>query len=162
MENAQNKEVVYIETTIVSYLVARPSKDRILSAHQEITKKWWRERQPLYRCITSGEVLREAGIGDAEMVAKRLSCLSELRTIAVDAATEIQARSLLGTGLFAPEMWSDVLHLAAAMRGSADYLLTWNCRHLANAHIIRQLERKAAKSGWDLPTVCTPLGLMEN
>jgi hypothetical protein len=160
MEPTQIKEVVYIETTIVSYLVARPSRDRILAAHQEVTRHWWKEQLSRYVCLTSSEVLREAGLGDPEMVAKRLTGLSELKTVLIDEPTQNQAKLLLETGLFPPEAWSDVLHLAAAMQAPADYLLTWNCKHLANAHIIRQLERKTAAWSGNLPTVCTPLELM--
>lgn len=70
-------EAVYIETTIISYLVARESRDQILTAHQAVTREWWEQRAPLYQCVTSAEVLREAALGEREMARKRLEMLSD-------------------------------------------------------------------------------------
>ena len=155
-------EAVYIETTIISYLVARQSRDELLAAHQAVTREWWEQRAPLYRCTTSAEVLREASLGEPEMARKRLEKLSSLPWIAIDFTVESTAAQFLATGIFPREMRPDAVHLAAATVSNSDFLLTWNCRHLANAHIIRRLQREAAKKGWRLPTVCTPLELMES
>lgn len=155
-------EAVYIETTIISYLVARASRDEILAAHQAVTREWWKERAPLYQCITSAEVLREAALGEPEMATRRLETLSPLPWIAIDSVVESLAAQLLTTGIFPREMRADAVHLAAATVSNCDYLLTWNCRHLANGHIIRRLQRESARRSWRLPTICTPLELMES
>jgi hypothetical protein len=154
-------EAVYIETTIISYLVARQSRDEILAAHQAVTRDWWEQRAPFYRCITSAEVLREAALGEPKMARKRLEMLSPLPWIDIDTAVESMAGQIFATGIFPREMWADAIHLAAASISNCDYLLTWNCRHLANGHVIRQLQRQAVLHGWRLPTICTPLELME-
>jgi predicted nucleic acid-binding protein len=155
-------ETVYIETTIVSYLVARPSRDLVLSAHQQTTREWWESERQRYRCVTSEEVLREASRGEAEMVLARLNKLAGMALIPMDDAIERLATSFLATKALPASMRSDAVHLATATHGRTDYLLTWNCTHLANAAILRHLESEARRQGWDLPKVCTPLELIES
>ncbi|MEI6493729.1 MAG: type II toxin-antitoxin system VapC family toxin [Verrucomicrobiota bacterium] len=153
-------ETVYIETTVVSYLVAKPSRDLVLAAHQEVTREWWEIQRPLYQCVTSVETLREASAGDPTMAAERMAALAGFPVIQIEPAIEETALSFLKTGAIPETMRSDAIHLAAAAHAGADYLLTWNCRHLANAHVLRRLEREAVTHGWQLPTVCTPLELL--
>jgi len=154
------KEIVYIETTIVSYLVARPSRDLVLSAHQQLTREWWEDERHKYQCIASEEVLREALRGEEEMAQARIKVLEEVRLIGITAEVEAMAANLMASGALPPTMLPDATHLAAATLGGADYLLTWNCRHLANAHVLRRLQKEAERRGWMLPGVCTPLELM--
>lgn len=154
------KEIVYIETTIVSYLVARSSRDLILSAHQQLTREWWENERVRYRCIASEEVLREAMQGEQEMAQARIKALEEVRVIGITAEVEAMAATFMATGALPPTMRPDATHLAAATLSGADYLLTWNCRHLANAHVLRRLQKEAERRGWMLPGVCTPLELM--
>ena len=83
-------ETVYIETTIVSYLVARPSRDLVLAAHQETTREWWRQERLQYRCVTSDEVLREASMGEPEMSRRRLEELARMTLLRVDDAVRLE------------------------------------------------------------------------
>ena len=87
-------ETIYIETTIVSYLVAKPSRDLILAAHQKITQEWWREERENYRCVTSEEVLREVSLGDPAMSRRRVETLAEIAVLAAEVAREFGRRSL--------------------------------------------------------------------
>lgn len=153
-------ETVYIETTIVSYLVANPSRDLVTAAEQQATRDWWRVRRPLFQCVVSDETLREAARGDAEQARLRLAALSGLGTVAISPEVSNLAAQFLATGALPASARSDAIHLAAAAGAEVDFLLTWNCRHLANAQILRRLAREAAARGWRLPTVCTPLELM--
>jgi hypothetical protein len=153
-------EIVYVETTIVSYLVARPSRDLILAAHQQLTRDWWQEERFRYQCITSTEVLREAAAGDDEMSRLRLQALRELEIVRVTPEAEAMAGAILQVGVLPPAVRADALHLALAALSGADYLITWNCRHLANADILRRLRREAARYNWRLPFVCTPLEML--
>jgi hypothetical protein len=155
------KESVYIETTIVSYLVARPSWDLLLAAHQEVTREWWQNMRASYECFTSEETIREAGFGDVEMIEARMEKLRELIVVGINAEIEALASRFLSTGALPSTMLPDATHLAAATLAQADYLLTWNCKHLANAHVLKRLRQEAEKQGWVLPEVCTPLELME-
>ena len=154
------KEIAYIETTIVSYLVARPSRDLVLSAHQQVTREWWENERVNYHCIASEEVVREAMLGDTGMAQARIKLLDEVQIVGITAEVEAMAATFMATGALPPTMRPDATHLAAATLSGADYLLTWNCRHLANAHVLRRLQKEAERRGWQLPGVCTPLELM--
>lgn len=154
------KEIAYIETTIVSYLVARPSRDLVLSAHQQVTREWWENERVNYHCIASEEVAREAMLGDTGMAQARIKVLEEVQIVGITAEVEAMAATFMATGALPPTMRPDATHLAAATLSGADYLRTWNCRHLANAHVLRRLQKEAERRGWQLPGVCTPLELM--
>jgi len=156
------KEIVYIETTIVSYLVARPSRDLVLSAHQHITRDWWENERGKYLCIVSEEVMREVMRGENEMAQARINALEDMTIIGITPEVEALASTFMETGALPPGMRTDAIHLAAATISGSDYLLTWNCRHLANAHVLRRLQKEAERHAWMLPGVCTPMELMEN
>jgi len=153
-------ETIYLETTFISLLVADPSRDLATAANQQATRDWWMMRRELFICVVSDEVWREAGRGDSEQVRRRLEVLSRLPRVEATAEAERLAGAFLATGALPARAQSDAAHLALATAAGADYLLTWNCRHLANAQILRRLEREAVKQGWRLPNVCTPLELM--
>lgn len=154
------KPKVYLETTIASYLTARTSRDLVVAAHQELTAEWWNQHRNRFRLFVSGLVLQEAGGGDQEAAARRLA---ELRGIAVlglnDEVREL-ARRFLESGLIPAKAVEDAFHVAIATLHGMDYLLTWNCRHIANAEIIRRLVELCEELGYELPTLCTPEQLM--
>ena len=153
-------ETVYIETTVVSYLVANQSRDLITAGQQQATLDWWKRRRSSFYCVVSEETLAEAARGDTEQAARRLAALAGLPVLPIAVEAERLAGDFLRTGALPSSARSDAIHLAVASFAQADYLLTWNCRYLANAQIIRRLEREAVLSGWNLPTVCTPPELM--
>jgi hypothetical protein len=153
-------ETVYIKTSVVSLLVAIPSRDLLIAGQQQATRDWWQLRRGCFECITSDETRAEAARGDPEQIRRRLAALAGLPNLTITPEVESLAAEFLRTGALPATARSDAIHLAAASMASVDYLLTWNCRHLANAQILRRLEREAKRSGWDLPTVCIPLELM--
>jgi hypothetical protein len=153
-------ESVYIETSVVSYLVARPPARTVAHQWHVWTKDWWRLRRPFFECVISEEVLREAAAGDAKLSQKRLEVLTTLtvlrRTPAVDELTE----AFLAAGALPEKAKADATHLAVASAHRVVYLLTWNMKHLANAEILRRLRPVAEQHGHQLPIVTTPLQLM--
>ena len=153
-------EIVHLETSFMSLLVANPSRDLVTAANQQSTRDWWRLRRGEFLCVVSSEVVREASQGDPQEARKRLEAMSELSVLQLTAEAERLTRALLATGTLPPRAQTDAAHLAIAAAGKADYLLTWNCRHLANAQILRPLEAEAKRAGWKLPKVCTPPELM--
>ena len=153
-------ETVYLETTFISLLVADPSRDLVTAANQQATRDWWLRRREQFTCVASREVLREAARGDREQVRRRLEVLSLLPLVETPGEAERLSGAFMATGALPSRAQSDAAHLAIATAVNADYLLTWNCRHLANAQILRRLEREAQKQGWRLPKVCTPPELM--
>lgn len=154
-------ETVYIETTIVSYLVANPSRDSILAAHQQLTRQWWQNERQRYQCVTSREVLREASLGDAEMSRRRSEALAGLDILAVDDSSRGLARAILAEQLLPPAAMSDAIHAVVASQHRVDILLTWNCRHLANPHLLGRLRTFLAGHALALPEICTPIELVE-
>ncbi|MBC6421953.1 MAG: type II toxin-antitoxin system VapC family toxin [Hormoscilla sp. SP5CHS1] len=153
-------ETAYIETSFVGYLTARSSKNLIVAANMEVTKDWWEYRRSAFTVYISELVLREARQGDAEMAAKRLEVLRdfpllELNKDVKDLAAQFQARSNLPS-----KAADDTVHIAAATVHVMDYLLTWNCKHIANAQIQNKLSEISIEFGYNLPRICTPYELM--
>jgi predicted nucleic acid-binding protein len=153
-------ESVYLETSFVSLLVGNPSRDLVTAANQQTTRDWWRLRRHDFLCVASAEVVREASRGDAQEIRKRLEILRDLPMLPVAADTDSLMLALLATQALPARAQADAAHLAIAAAAKTNYLLTWNCRHLANAQILGRLEAEAERLGWKLPKVCTPLELM--
>jgi hypothetical protein len=151
---------VYVETTIVSYLAARPSRDLVIAAHQKITHDWWEERRSAFDACTSGLVLNEAGAGDPQIARMRLEYLAELPVLEPSDEAESLARALLEHGAIPRSEPEDALHIALAAVQGIEFLLTWNCAHIANAEIRFKLVETCALEGFELPYICTPEELM--
>lgn len=153
-------ESVYLETTFISYLVARPSRDLLVAAHQQITQEWWATRRSQFECFVSQVVVDEASEGDETEIQKRLSILASLNALAVSEAAQALAKSILAIGVIPAKAAADAAHIAVASVNEIDYLLTWNCKHLANAQIIRRIESVCEHAGKPMPIICTPEELM--
>ena len=152
-------ETVYIETSVVSYLVALPSRDWIVAGHQQVTRDWWENRRTKFACFISDVVLGEARDGDATQAALRLQALEGFPKVAATPEAERLAEAFL-QGVLPAKAARDAAHLAIATVGKVKYLLTWNCNHLANAQLLDRLEPMATAAGFKLPRVCTPEELM--
>jgi predicted nucleic acid-binding protein len=152
-------ETVYIETTVVSLLVARASRDPIMAAHQQVTRRWWQDRRLRFHCVTSEEVVREASQGDPEMSRLRLEALANMPVLPVNEAALLLANEILHKEIIPQQAVSDAIHASVAASEGIQTLLTWNCRHLANPLILRQLRIFMSARGLTLPEVCTPIEL---
>ena len=152
-------ETVYIETTIVSYLVANPSRDPILAAHQQLTRQWWQDQRSAYHCLVSDETLTEAARGGIEQARLRLEALQGLPVLPITPEVETLADAVLQSGSLPPAARSDAIHVAGATLAGVDFLLTWNCRHLANPHLQKQLRALMTARCLMLPEICTPTEL---
>lgn len=147
---------VYLETTIISYLAALPSRDLVKAARQEIALEWWRSRRDHFDLYVSQTVVAEASEGDSEAVARRLALIAGIPILDVtDGAVELAAY-LMERGPFPRNAADDALHVAVAAVHGVDYLLTWNCRHLANAEIVGTVEALLVEKGFQPPFICTP------
>jgi hypothetical protein len=151
---------LYLETTIPSYLVALPSRDLIVAANQQITHAWWETRRAEFDLVISPLVTREARAGDRTRARARLALLHGLRRLPITrGCREIILAILRRTGL--PDSVAvDVGHIAIAMFHELDFLLTWNCSHIANAALQPRLREVAAERGLVLPVICTPAELL--
>src|ERR1035437_6605797 len=153
-------ESVYIETSVVSYLVARPSARTVAHQWHVWTKDWWRLRRAFFECVISEEVLREAAAGDPKASRQRLDALSTLTVLRRTQAVDDLAEAFLSAGAMPAKANADAVHLAVATAHRVDYLLTWNLKHLANAQIWLRLRPLAEQRGYRMPMVCRPLQLM--
>lgn len=151
---------VYIETSIVSYLTARPSRDLVVAARQQITQEWWDARRPDFEVFASDLVVLEARRGEADAADRRLRLLVPLPLLDASQGREL-AESFVNARLLGPKAFDDALHIAAATVHGMDYLLTWNCTHIANAVILPTLEALSREMGYEPARVITPDQLME-
>lgn len=151
---------VYIETTIVSYLTARPNRDLIIAAHQQLTQEWWETRRANFDLYASQVVIRESSAGDAEMAQKRLEALDGIALLSVSQEAVVLARTLVEKGPIPEKAEVDALHIAVAASHGMDYLLTWNCKHIANAEMQTGIGKLCRAAGFEPPVICTPEELL--
>ena len=156
------KRKVYVETSIFSYLTARPSRDLIVAAHQELTLEWWIDCRQRFGLYISELVLREASKGDPVAAAKRMAELAGIPLLPIDNAVEKLARSLVNRRIVPENAVEDALHIAVATCRGIDFLLTWNCRHIASAEAVKKLDALCRELGFALPVLCRPEQLMGN
>ena len=153
-------ETVYIETSVIGYLTVRPSNNLILMANLEITRKWWDTRRSQFTLYISQVVLDEARQGDPEMASKRLEILQNISVLELTEAIQDLGMQFLTRSNLPAKASDDAIHIAAATVHGLDYLLTWNCKHIANAQIQKKLTEICLNFGYKLPTICTPYELM--
>jgi predicted nucleic acid-binding protein len=153
-------ESVYIDTSIVGYLTARSSNNLILMANVEATRQWWSNHRPKFSLYISQLVLDEVARGDTEIAAQRLSVLQNCPLLEINSDVQNLAGHFLTKGNLPAKAADDALHISTATIYGLDYLLTWNCKHIANAQIQRKLLQISRDMGYELPTICTPYELM--
>ena len=155
------QETVYVETSVVSYLTARPSWDLVATARQQFTAAWWAHRRKLYRVVASPLVVEEAGRGDPVAASDRLDVLRGLAVVGPTTDTDALAEALMHETPLPAKAAADAVHIAVASTAGADYLLTWNFRHIANPVLRDQIARVCRSLGHEPPTLCSPEDLLE-
>jgi hypothetical protein len=153
-------ESVYLETTFISYLVARPSRDLHVAAHQQTTQEWWANRRSEFECSVSQVVIDEASAGDPAEVQKRLAIIGGLPALEITEDADLLTQAIIAAGMLPTHAVRDAAHVAVTAVHAIDYLLTWNCKHLANAQIARRIALACEKLGHRMPIICTPEELM--
>jgi predicted nucleic acid-binding protein len=154
------KPRVYIETSMVSYLTARPNRDVVAAAHQQISLDWWERRRHDFDLVASLLVVNEARLGNPESAARRLVILEGIPLLEVTAPAQNLAVTIVQKGLLPQTAYPDALHIATAAVHQVAYLLTWNCNHIANAEILPRIALICEPLGVALPYVCTPEELL--
>ena len=147
---------IYIETTIPSYLTARPSRDIVQAARQQLTREWWDVERRNYDLCISQIVLDEAAAGDAEAAQRRMAVIDTLPLLDLTFEVDGLAETIMQSGLLPASASRDAVHIAVTAVHQVHFLLTWNCRHIANATIFRDLQRLIMSAGYDVPVICTP------
>lgn len=154
------KPKLYIETSTISYLVARSSRDLIIAANQQVTHEWWDARRSEFDLYVSQIVIDEASEGDQEAAQQRLDKLKDIPLLELKIEALHLADKFIQQQALPAKASQDALHISVATIYGMDYLLTWNCKYIANAVIVKKISRIAAQQGYELPTICTPYELM--
>jgi len=155
------KPTVYIETTVIGYRMARPSRDLIIAAHQQITHDWWEMALPQFEAFISPIVLEEISRGDAQAAKLRFDSVSSFPLLEVLSEVRNLAESYFSTIEIPEKARADSYHLAVAAWHGMDFLVSWNCTHIVNGRVKRIIEEINSANGIRTPVVCTPEELME-
>jgi predicted nucleic acid-binding protein len=155
------KPKVYIETSVISYFVGRPSRDIIIAANQQATQEWWRSRLDDFEVYISQLVIQEAGAGDQSAAASRLELVENFPLLDISDDAIRLAVILVEQKAIPEKAPEDALHIALAAVHGMDYLLTWNFKHIANAAMRANVELVCRMNGYEPPIICTPFELME-
>lgn len=156
---------VYIETSVVSHATAWPSNDPETLILQQQAKQWFDDVAPKYELVTSQFVIDEASLGDPDAAADRLELLAAIPVLMPDERVEELSNELISRSIMPEKARLDALHIASAAIGGIEYLLTQNCRHIANAHTLPRVYDLLEEFGYESTLICTPaefLGDIEN
>jgi hypothetical protein len=155
------KPTVYIETTIIGYLAIRVSGVLRIAANQQTTREWWDNHRQRFDVLVSRFVVDECSGGDPVAARERLAYLKGLPLLEIPNDVNALADALV-SGVPLPEKAPiDALHISVAAVNGVEYLLTWNCRHIADPSMRPPIERICRDRGFEPPVICTPLELLE-
>jgi predicted nucleic acid-binding protein len=155
------KQRIYVETSVISYLAARPSRDLVQAAHQEITRQWWDTRRKDFDLFYSEAVRTECAMGDSAAAQARLALLSDLSLIEIPDPAYDLANALVQATALPEKARMDALHIAVAACERIDFVLTWNFKHIANAQLAHTVRKICEAHRLICPTLCSPLELLE-
>lgn len=147
---------VYIESSVISYLTSRPSRDLVTAARQTITVEWWEERRSKYEMYISALVEEEISRGDPQASKLRLSVVEEIPALDVSEEAKNLAKDLLKFGAIPANSEEDALHIGIAAANGIDFLLTWNFKHINNAETKEAIIKVVEHHGFVCPTLCSP------
>ena len=152
---------VYLETTIPSYLASFPSRDLVTAAHQQVTHDWWARAGANYELFVSEAVLEEIRAGDSSAAARRMELVRDLPILVLTERVRTLTRTYSARLALPPQAPTDVVHIAFAVAYEMDYIVTWNCKHIANGHVIRRLMETNRELSLPTPIIVTPEELLE-
>lgn len=155
------KSSVYIESSVISYLSARPSRDIVSVSRQTITSEWWKNSKDNYDLFVSPLVIEEISGGDKDAAQKRLDIITKIPSISIASEAEMVATNLVSSKAVPENSIRDALHIAIAATQGIDYLLTWNFKHINNATTRTTIIKSVTESGFLCPILCSPEELEE-
>jgi predicted nucleic acid-binding protein len=157
----KRKPTIYIETSIISYLAAKPSPDLMTAACQQVTAEWWEGSRKSYDAVTSALVVAESREGDQRTANRRLDLLKGMRALRTAEEARELAGALIKERALPRRAQADALHIAIAAVHGVSYLLTWNCRHIDNPATKPLVRQVCGSHGYVCPEICTPFEIME-
>lgn len=156
------KLTVHVETSIISYLTATPSNDVRALASQSMTLEWWEVRRLNFELFISEFVVSEAGLGHPDAAQRRLAALKGIPKLRSSAAVDALSLALIQRNALPAKAKMNAFRVAIAAVNGIEYLLTWNCTHIANALTKPKIEATCRALGYEPPIICTPPELLEN
>jgi hypothetical protein len=132
----------------------------IIAAHQQVTREWWKKRKSSFEICISQLVVDEVKAGDDEAARERLKVIDGMPLLDITYEVERVASRILVSGLIPTKAATDAAHIAIATVHEMDYLMTWNCVHLANAAITKEVAKICRQQGFECPVICTPEELL--
>jgi len=153
---------IYIETSIVSHATARPSSKPDLALLQQQARDWWDRERPKFRVVTSQLVIDEAALGDPDAAIARLELLADLDLVPADPRIEAIAEELIARHLMPKKARLDAFHVATAAVSGVQFLLTQNCRHIANGHTLPRVYKTLKDLGFPDLLIYTPAVFLES
>ena len=156
------KRRVYIETSVISYLASRPSRDLVVAGRQQLTHIWWETRRSAFDLVISQVVLDDIRAGDAAAAERRLAHTADLPLLDVTTEVAELAATLIERVPLPAQASADAAHIAVAGCHDVEFVLTWNVTHIANAALRRRVDAVCLAQGYVTPILCTPDELMED
>ncbi|MXY99198.1 type II toxin-antitoxin system VapC family toxin [Candidatus Poribacteria bacterium] len=156
------KPRVYIEPTVISHLVARPSNDAILASWQKASRQLWEDYADKFEFVISPIVRAEIQRGDPTAAQQRFEVVSLLRILELFPETDILAQKLLDSGAVPRNSLTDAQHIAIATVHRVEYLVSWNHKHIVNENKREHINQVCREAGFQSITICTPIQLMED
>jgi hypothetical protein len=155
------KKLVYKETTVVSYLAAKPSRDIMVASHQDATRELWPELSARYEAYVSALVFEEAKRGDSDQAQMRLAAINPFPMLDIDDEARSLAERIIGRRAVPAEYPEDALHIAVAAVNGIEVIITWNFAHLNNPFTRKMVRQIVEGEGYDCPEICSPEELLE-
>jgi len=149
-------EKVYVESSVISYITARPSRDLVVSARQAITNEWWEQKRKKYDVYISELVIEEISSGDKEAAQKRLDVVKQIPNLEITEIAKDLASLLISSGAVPENSPEDALHIGLAAAQGVEYLLTWNFKHINNATKRADITQLIESQGFLSPVLCSP------
>lgn len=154
------KRKVYIETSFISYLTARPARTIVAAAHQQLTQEWWEKERDNYDLRISELVIRECAAGDASAAQSRLNTLCNIPLLDIDDHVRAIATGLVTEGCIPAHVFEDAMHIAIAAVHGVDFILTWNFKHIANPMLQERIAHYLESRNYLIPFICSPQELL--
>lgn len=151
---------IYLETSVIGYLASRPTSDIHFVSNQLITLNWWNNHRSKYELFVSQPVLDECASGDGIAARERLALITEIPSLQASADTVLFAEDIMKYALLPRKASVDALHIAIAAEGGVDFLLTWNCKHIANPSLRHKISEAIEARNFRAPVICTPMELL--
>ncbi|MDI6794324.1 MAG: type II toxin-antitoxin system VapC family toxin [bacterium] len=155
------KPSVYIETTVISYVTARLSRDLIVAAHQQVTVEWWENTLPCCDPFISPLVVEEVAKGDKEAAKLRLEKISNFPVLKITNEVRELADMYFVQTQIPEKARGDTYHLALATYHGMDFLVSWNFTHILAVSVETMIQNINTSRGIRTPIICSPEELME-